>query len=91
MNSTLYTLRKLYLGDRRKLVISTEQEKMLAISPGSTGGPLSKQQRKVLLDERLRVVTPRASEWLDFSVVEIGKKKREKTGLKTFQPSCVIE
>lgn len=33
---------KLYLGDRRKLVISTEQEKMLAISPGSFGGPLNR-------------------------------------------------
>lgn len=54
--------------------------------------PSTEQQRKVLLDERLRVVTPRASEWLDFSVVEIGKKEKEKeTRLKNIQASCVIE
>lgn len=54
--------------------------------------PSTEQQRRVLLDERLRVVTPRASEWLDFSVVEIGRKEKEKdTRLKNIQPSCVIE
>lgn len=54
--------------------------------------PSAEQQRKVLLEERLQVFTPRASEWLDFSVVEISKKEKEKeTGLKNVQPSCVIE
>lgn len=51
--------------------------------------PSAEQQRKVLLEERLQVVTPRAS---DFSVVEISKKEKEKeTRLKNIQPSCVIE
>lgn len=54
--------------------------------------PSAEQQRKVLLEERLQVFIPRASEWLDFSVVEISKKEKEKeTGLKNIQPSCVIE
>lgn len=70
MNDIVSTLKEIIFERmRRKLVITVENgvNSSIRVSPDSFGGPPQWSSRgRVLLGERLRIVTPRASEWLIF-------------------------